>query len=78
MRNPTYDFTLNDIGTDERKVTIEIEINKEKVQDQYDAAGMAMNHMEGLLSVWVQGNMIKGVYSEHSIIISKNWNSSKM
>jgi len=53
MRNPTYDFTLDDIGTDERKVTVEIEINKEKVQDQHDAAGMAMNHMEGLLSVWV-------------------------
>ena len=48
-RNEQNSFTMEDINTDECKLTVEIEIDKHEAPDDNEATGLALNIMEGLI-----------------------------
>jgi len=49
QRNEQNSFTMEDINTDECKLTVEIEIDKHEAPDDNEAIGLALNIIEGLI-----------------------------
>ena len=73
MRNSTYAFAIDNIGANKRRLPIEIEVGIVSVKDQHNAAGIAINHIEGLLQMQTQEKIIEGMYSEYDIVMIGNW-----
>ena len=57
-RNDQNSVSLDDIDTDQHRLTVEIEIDKQDTPNDNKATGIALNIMEGLLEEWIKTEMI--------------------
>ena len=73
MRNDQNSVLLDNINADDHKLTVEIKINKQKVSNDNEVKGLALNIMEGLIKEWIKLDMIQGVYDFDRLVRTSNW-----